>query len=436
MIKKILIYESNHFQKLFPLSRFRAAWDLPSGIYTLRQLLGRLFPEAEIHFLSLPLREYLLDNPLSGSAMEDHFAGAASKAGRLFTNETNLREKNGQILIVHAHFTNREILFKLALKQDQDLRIDMDGVPLLACLPPKGSWTQEEWWQDILNGQDPLPSKELPEEFCLRYPWDLLDSLPENLEIDKQLLSNDLFTHRAMPQIYGRRQNVFLHKSAEISPGVVLDARDGSIVIDKKAQINGPSIISGPIYIGPYSSIDGAKLRGDSYIGYTCKIAGEIEKSIILDFSNKHHDGFMGHTVVGSWANWGSLANTSDLKNNYGDIRIWNLGEQVNSGKIKLGTICGDFVKIAIGMQINTGTVLDVAANVFGPALVPKYAPGFLWGTEKINEGYDADFYDIKRFLSDSEKIMARRKQQLHPELKKQLQENFKAITGKNSIFP
>ncbi len=422
MITDILIYESQHHQQLFPLSRFRAMWDIPTGINSLRQLLQKFFPGAQQWLAPLRGREYLLENPLSGTAALEERAGYLPTEAKLWQPD---RIFSGSTLVVHAHWQQRQQL--LDLSQHRLLEpVLLQAVPLLQLFPEGQFPVAAEWYRSLQEGHDPLAPADLPRPQCVAYPWDILPLLAKNIIFDATLLPQERFTHRALPQIYGPRQHLYLHKESEVQPGVVIDTRQGAVVLDRGASIAGPSLVQGPIYIGPNSSVDGAKLRGQTHIGHTCKIAGEIENSLILDFSNKHHDGFMGHSMVGSWANWGSLANTSDLKNNYGTIRMWNKGEDLDSGLIKLGTLCGDFVKIAIGMQINTGTVMDCAANIFGNQPQSKYIPGFSWGIP--GPGEENSYYEIERFLKDSAKIMARRKQELPSALAQELRETWKAL--------
>ncbi len=213
--------------------------------------------------------------------------------------------------------------------------------------------------------------------------------------------------------VVGSASDIHVHAEAEIFAGTVLDARGGPIVIDARAQVGQLSFISGPAYVGPDTHVENCRLVGPVVVGRHCRVGGEIEASFIGDYSNKHHEGFLGHSLVGRWVNLGALVTTSDLKNNYGEVRLTvpetflpRPGEAlttVPTGSIKFGSIIGDCVKVAIGIQLNTGTVLDVGSNVFG-APPPKYLPPFSWGTS-------GERYDLTRFLADCETIFARRGQ-------------------------
>jgi hypothetical protein len=188
-----------------------------------------------------------------------------------------------------------------------------------------------------------------------------------------------------------------------VEPGVVLDLREGPIWIDDGAHIRAFTRVAGPAYIGRGSTLLGGPFSSVS-IGPVCKVHGEIEESIVLGYSNKAHDGFLGHAYVGRWVNLGALTTNSDLKNNYGSIRMWTPAGEVDTGERKLGCLLGDHVKTAIGTLLNTGTVVGAGANLFGPGAPSKYVPPFSWGT-----GDAAKEYALEKFIETAETVMARR---------------------------
>src|SRR5690606_14594115 len=139
----------------------------------------------------------------------------------------------------------------------------------------------------------------------------------------------------------------------EIEPGAVIDLRRGPIWLDRGASVLAFTKLAGPAYVGRESTLLGRPLSAVS-IGPVCKVPGEVEESIILGYSNKAHDGFIGHAYVGCWVNLGALTTNSDLKNNYGTVRIWTPAGEVDTGEVKLGCLLGDHVKTAIGTLLNT----------------------------------------------------------------------------------
>lgn len=213
------------------------------------------------------------------------------------------------------------------------------------------------------------------------------------------------------PTLIGPASGLLRHPESEIQPGCVIDTSEGPVIIDKGAKISRLSYLAGPVYVGENARIDSAHLVGPVVIGRECRIGGEVECSIFNDYSNKHHEGFIGHSIVGEWVNLGALTTTSDLKNNYGQIRLESAApwcgrpelHRYDTGEIKFGSVISEFVKTAIGTMINTGSVLDIGSNVFGdrPA---KYLPAFSWGAASES------LYDPDRFISDAQTIAARRK--------------------------
>ncbi len=248
-------------------------------------------------------------------------------------------------------------------------------------------------------------------------PFKLLDGINNRIETDLELLDNNMFNSR-YDNVIGDVRNLYIHNNAVVMPNCVFDTRSGVIVVDQGTEISPFSYLTGPLYIGKNSRIDNARVTGGCIFGNQVRIGGEIENSIINDFSNKHHEGFLGHSILGSWVNLGALTTTSDLKNNYGEVRIsiptsfYPLNSeliQISTGTIKFGSIIGDCSKTAIGTMLNTGTVIDCGCNIFGNR-PDKYTSPLSWGNENTK-------YEINRFISDCVKIFSRRKQTISSKL-------------------
>ncbi len=186
-------------------------------------------------------------------------------------------------------------------------------------------------------------------------------------------------------------------------PGVVLDTRAGSIRIDDEVTVRAFSRIAGPSYLGPGSFVLGGNLSSVS-LGPVCKVRGEIEDSVIVGYSNKAHDGFLGHAYLGRWVNLGALTTNSDLKNNYGSVRLRLPSGDVDTGLSKIGCFLGDHVKTGIGTMLNTGTLIGLGSNVFGGVMPPSYVPAFSWGA-----GADLTPYRFDKFIEVVERVMDRR---------------------------
>ncbi len=196
---------------------------------------------------------------------------------------------------------------------------------------------------------------------------------------------------------------VAVGSGAVIEPGTIFDTTAGPVILAPGVRVQAPSRLAGPTYVGTDSVILGGFVTNTS-IGPSCKIRGEVESSIIFGFTNKAHEGFLGHSVVGRWVNLGALTTNSDLKNNYGSVRFEVNGRSIDTGLTKAGCLLGDHVKTGIGTLINSGTVVGVGSNVFGGRMPPKFVPPFSWGT-----GDDLEAYDVDRFLTTTARVMARR---------------------------
>ena len=177
--------------------------------------------------------------------------------------------------------------------------------------------------------------------------------------------------------------DIVIGSDVEVRSGTVLDASEGPIIIANNTRIEPNAIITGPCSIGESSIIrGGAKVGHGSSVGSRCRLGGEVEECIFAPFTNKQHEGFMGHSYVGSWVNIGAGSCTSDLKNNYGQVKVWSAGRMRDTGRRFLGSIIADHAKIAIGSRLNTGTVVGFNANVYSSSFPPKFVPSFAWSLD------------------------------------------------------
>jgi UDP-N-acetylglucosamine diphosphorylase/glucosamine-1-phosphate N-acetyltransferase len=177
--------------------------------------------------------------------------------------------------------------------------------------------------------------------------------------------------------------DIVIGSDVEVRSGTVLDASEGAIVIANKVRIEPNAIIYGPCSIGEGSIVrGGAKIGHGTSLGKYCRVGGEVEECIFAAFSNKQHEGFMGHSYIGSWVNIGAGSCTSDLKNNYGLVKAWTAGRMRDTGRRFLGAALGDHSKMAINSRLNAGTVVGFNANIVSVGFPPKFVPSFTWRLE------------------------------------------------------
>ncbi|MEO0234696.1 MAG: hypothetical protein ABIN39_00375 [candidate division WOR-3 bacterium] len=230
--------------------------------------------------------------------------------------------------------------------------------------------------------------------------------LVKNLEkILNTFFGNITLPQNPFPQnlfIIGEKSKLHLGKNIKVEGLTIINLTKGDVFISDDTVLKNFNSIEGPVFIGEGNLIDSATIRGPFVSGKVCKLSGEIEESIFFDYVNKHHYGFIGHSIICNWVNLGAGTTNSDLKNNYSTIRIFNGEDFVDSGMQKLGCIIGEHVKTAIGTMINTGTVIGPFSNIFLDIRNKKYIKPFSWGD-------DSNIYNIEKLVLDIKKVMARR---------------------------
>lgn len=219
--------------------------------------------------------------------------------------------------------------------------------------------------------------------------------------------------------VYGK-ENIFLEEGAQVKASII-NAESGPVYIGKNAHIHEGSIIKGPFALCEGAHVNmGAKIKGDSTLGPYCKVGGEISNSILLGYSNKAHDGFLGNAVIGEWCNLGADTNNSNLKNNYDQVKLWNFvrdGFEL-TGETFVGLFMGDHSKCAINTMFNTATIAGVASNIFGAGFPRTFIPSFSWGgpagfiTFKLNKVFEMAEAMMKRrgvaLTEEDKKILTR----------------------------
>lgn len=221
-------------------------------------------------------------------------------------------------------------------------------------------------------------------------------------------------------------ENIFIEDGVSME-FVTLNATDGPIYIAKDCEIMEGSLIRGPFALCENSILKlGSKIYGGTTIGPYCKIGGEVTNSVVFGYSNKGHDGYLGNSLIGEWCNLGADTNTSNLKNNYADVKIWNYEEDkfLTTGEQFCGLIMGDHSKSAINTMFNTGTIVGVCSNIFGSGFPRNFIPSFSWGG---NKGFAE--YNIDKVFEVNSKVM-KRKKCIFSEKDKAILTHLKTITS------
>ena len=234
----------------------------------------------------------------------------------------------------------------------------------------------------------------------LHYPWQLFQLNDAQIRSDFELL-----TARRKSKVISKTNTTVNPKQIFIETGAkvehcMLNASTGPIYIGKNAEVMEGSMIRGPFAMGEGSLVKmGSKIYGATTLGPCCLAGGEIKNSILMGYSNKAHDGYLGDSVIGEWCNLGAGTSNSNLKNNCGDVTYWvHADKKEMSAGNKGGLLMGDYSKAAINTSFNTGTVVGICCNVFAQGLAPKYIPHFSWGCDGITR------YKLDNALTDIEK--------------------------------
>ncbi len=249
--------------------------------------------------------------------------------------------------------------------------------------------------------------------------WDYIRHLVAMLGADIPLLADGIAAGAPKGAIVVGKHAVFVERGAVVEPSVCFDTSEGPILLRAGAHVQAFSRLVGPLYVGEHSILTTDRIAASS-IGDTCKVHGELSNTIILGHSNKGHDGFVGHSMIGRWVNLGAGTITSNLKNTYGPVQLWTPDGTRDTGMQFLGTLFGDHSKTGIGMRLTTGCVLGAGANVYGSTIPPKAVAPFSWGEAGAFESYR-----IEKFLETAERMMARRNVALEDGMRAQLQLAF-----------
>ncbi len=380
----------------YPLSLGRPLWELRCGMSSLAdKLIAKIKPDSVAYFVPDYMAEVYKDQ------VNESVNDMASLAGDdLILVDPLVKAEN----------------FDIPVKGKSEVGLDEDGRILYAQI--KKVDMKKSTFDDIEEFIASIKS-ELPNVSCKlatwEYIWDLI------LANGEQIMAGFAATGRhgfegsleEPVAVRGSRKDVYVAPGVKIHPMVTIDAEHGPVYIDERAEIHPFTRIEGPCYIGKDSILLGAKCREGNSIGSFCRIGGEVEESIIHGYSNKYHDGFLGHSYVGEWVNLGALTTNSDLKNDYSNVSVMMDGQRaINTGSTKVGSLIGDHVKTSIGTLLNTGSYLGAMALIMATGKpLPKHIPSFAW----FIEGIVTKGFGKGKLYETAKTAMSRRKCQWTP---------------------
>ncbi len=386
----ICIFEDDKYKNFLPLTYLRAIFDLRCGIMKLRQKIAYLFSNHSIYYI---IREELV--PYYRERFPDRNFNQIPAGDTLFIN--------GGVLF------DSDVYQEIASLKEGVLMNEKVLIAVRTKLKESQKLTFSDLKRKIKDIDNHLIKH--TKVSSLNYIWELVSNNAKEIERDFSRIikkrSNHLLEHTGPRSYFIKEKNIFIGKHVIIKPGTVFDANEGPIFIDDNAEIMANSTIIGPVYIGKHSKVKvGAKIYEGTSMGKVCKLGGEVEETIIQAYSNKQHDGFLGHSYLGEWVNIGADTNNSDLKNTYKNVKVYFYPEdrKIDSGSKFVGLIMGDHSKCGINSMFNTGCIVGIGCNLYSAELISDFIPSFAWGTANSLVEYKFD-----KFLETAEVVKNRR---------------------------
>lgn len=401
----LCLFEDPRVDALRPLVETRAAYDLRVGPRTLLETSRDAFD---------PEKLLLHARPLVAETTALHHEDAL----------VNTLPNGADVLFVNGRFLAEEGPARAQIgrsaQTDEARAFIQEDALVAAWLPdaaahlPEDALTRPSLSADAFAN---LPATPLEEATLVGRPWHLLDVLRPALKRGIAACTEELPQRQSLHDrphatvhesvVSVRDEEIHLGAGATIRPGAILNASDGPIYIDREAVVFEQAVIRGPCYVGPRSQVKiGANLEGTA-AGTWCKLGGEVHDCILQSYANKSHAGFLGHSYLGRWCNLGADTNTSNLKNDYGEVTVFAPEDDafLSTGRQFAGLFMGDHSKCGINTMFNTGTVVGTCCNLYGGGFPPRYVPPFSWGgpTAGLTE------YRLGKALEVAERVMARR---------------------------
>jgi len=383
MAVRICVYEDSKYRQFYPLSYLRPVYSMRGGIQPPFMNVPNHFETEEIWL-----------------AARNSVAALVTAEHRGFPVNFVKREENDSMLFINGRIRDYGDLPRLVaesrlstvFKNGKDTigvlfhKDTISGIPLVS--------SPVDYVAAFHKEREEIPDFDT-KATLYHYNWEIMGDIEQRINEDFARLRPSLAQSDWSTVPEGvftiNRDYIHLGSNVKIMPGSVIDASGGPVFIGDNAKVESQAAVYGPCYIGPNSVVVAGKVSSSS-IGHTCRVGGEVEESVFHSYVNKYHAGFIGHSYVGSWVNFGAMTTNSDLKNNYSGIRVTLNGDLIDTGSIKVGSFIGDHTKFGIGTLLTTGINIGVCCNIFGGTLITdKEVPSFSWGDSSGYQKYDVD---------------------------------------------
>ncbi len=418
----LCLYEDAGAAGLGPLALLRPVFALRCGIFTLAEKLVRAFPGARLHLLVR-----------SGLEEWTQLLYPAASVGPPASGETLF--VNGRLCL-----TDDEVLHFLAATSGEASY--MSAGELFAAKVAGERVAHAARWLQEGNAGRAFEDVRYPAEvtaFLARTPADLIRWNPRQIVQDMKMAIEGGVVRGKVDAGASLLEPGAIHvaRGARVMAGAVLNAEGGPIWIAENATVEPLAYIEGPAAVGERSIVKAlARIRAGTSIGPVCKVGGEVEGSVLQGYSNKQHDGFLGHSFVGEWVNLGANTNTSDLKNTYSNVRTYASARAFaeragqDSGQLLLGLTVGDFTKSGISTSFTTGATAGIGCNLYGTEIQSAYVPSFVWGSPGAYSEHRID-----DMLATAARAMKRRQVELATPLDGLLRAAHEATRADRELF-
>ena len=410
---RVVLFEDDRWGNFLPLTYLRPVSALLSGRYSIgAQYVYKLktFFQEHPNFsldLSCDWSNYRIDKITGRVDLHEQYTQQTSdRKPTLYLNHRLNPEP--------AFFTN---LLELISSGNAPWFIDSyDAHKTLLCLYDDGHLLPRVSPEMLLTGQAPATIWKDIKEHKLRSEIRCYNWIWEIMRVNKNILLEQWNYSARQGIIEGvidegvyllNKSGIYLGQGSRVKPCTVIDAEMGPVCIAEDVTIQPHCYIEGPVYIGPKTFVQaGSVIRDGTSIGPRCKVGGEIDASIIQGYSNKQHDGFLGHSYIGEWVNIAADCINSDLKNTYGKVRVPIAGLDIETSEMFVGMIMGDYSKAGINVSFSTGSVVGFSSSVVG-SNIPKFVPSFAW----MNGDY-IDHFTLDKAKKLAKTVMNRRQQE------------------------
>ncbi len=388
-----ILFDGTVRNSLLPFTYTKPVADIRVGILTIREKW-----EKQLGFTTSTVTEEYLEEKYPMIEVEQNILINAS-----FLPTKALIEKVKNLKENQAIFKNEEVIAFFTNENQEEVNLD--------------TYEHEEFNFDLLQ---------------IKNTCDIFSLNDQAISDDFELITKG---RKSQPIPEGVRclgvENIFIEEGAEILFSV-LNASSGPIYIGKNTLIMEGSLIRGPFAMGEHSVVKmGSKVYGATTLGPKCKIGGEVNNVVLFGNSSKGHEGYLGNSVIGEWCNIGADTNNSNLKNNYGEVRLWNYESEKfdKTGLQFCGLMMGDHSKSAINTMFNTGTVIGISTNIYGSNFPRNFIPSFSWGGAA---GFTT--YQINK-ANETANLVMKRKNELFDEKEQRILEHVFEITKKYRNF-